>query len=322
MIRRRLLTATTLPLLAGLAAAQTKVVQRIGIVLPTVPVGVDAAQWQAFHDELRLRGWIDGQNLGVLMRHTERRPGAAQALSAELVAAGAAAIVVNVDDYALAARRATSSVPVVVINTIFPVELGLVASLARPGGNVTGISNQSMALGAKNLELARLLLPDLRRMAIIWQPAVQVSALAYRQNKAGAESQGIEVVSLPVDAHTEWEQLLAEAVRARVQYLVWHPLPLVMQNMGKPFADWAMRHRILVPGPAPLGFVTSYWGDFEEPYRLGAEYVDRILRGAKASELPVQQLSRFRLVINARSARAMGLTLPREVLLRADEVIE
>jgi len=326
MQRRTLIAVPGAVVLAAVlpaAGAPDTRVFRVGLLNALPPkTPLEEEGQKAFSDELLSRGWVEGTNLQLLRRYTLERPGATAELAAELLAAKVDVIVVFGEDQAAAVRRVTTTTPIVFTHGVAPVELGLVASLARPGGNVTGVANQGTTLATKQIELARLMRPDIKRVAVIWFPASPMSALVFKQQKGAIERMGFELVSLPIAGSAEWDQALANVLRSDAQMLTAHLAPFVVQRIGKPFADWTIEHRIVTFFGAEHGFLMSYFSSAAETQRMAAGYVDRILRGAKPAELPVEQVNRFRLVINARTAKAMGLTIPRELLARADEVIQ
>lgn len=300
--------------------AQTRRLARIGVLSllpPSHPGG--AANWKAFYDEMRSREWVEGRNLEVLGRYTMAQSGVSAGYAKELVMARVDVIVATIDRLVAAASNATRSIPIVMANSTFAAELGLIASLARPGGNVTGVSNQVLEIIGKLYEFMKALRPDLKKHAVIWLPADQGSALAFKEEQVAAERLGISLVSLPIKGAEDMEQALAAAKRAGVQALSVHPS---LELRFKPFADWAIENRIAVIGDPRNGYLMSYWPDIPDLFRIAATFVDRILRGAKPAELPVQQPTKFNFIVNAKTARALGLTIPPSVLVRADEVIQ
>ncbi len=323
MMRRR--TLMTLPGAMALAAvqparAQAQRVARIGSLRTSPPSNPQAEH--TFMEELRARGWVEGDNLQVIRRYTEDRPGSLRDLVAELLAAKVDVITVPDDSAAAAVRRSTATTPIVFSNGAVPVEIGLVASLARPGGNVTGVVRN---VAAKQIELARSMRPDLKRLAVAWFPADRTgtSPLVFKQQQEVAAQLGVEVVGVPITrGAAEWDTALAAAVRSGAQMFTAHLAHFVVDRQAKPWADWAIKHRIIVFGPVEQGFLMSYAADPAEQMRSAARLVDRILRGTKPADLPVEQARIFRLRINARTAKAMGLTVPKDLLARADEVIE
>ncbi len=328
MIQRR--TLITLPGAIALAAvqparAQAQRVARIGFVggrPSSTPLAEKSGL--ALMEELRARGWAQGGNLQMLTRFTEDRPDLLPGLVAELVAAKVELIMVFDDSWAAAVRGLAPTMPIVFTYGMAPVELGLVASLARPGGNVTGVASLAGDLAAKQIELARSLRPDLKRVAVMWFPASPLSALVLKQQQVGATKLGMELVLLPMplDGSAGWDAALATVVRSGAQMFAPHLSQFVLQRLDQPLADWAIEHRIVALGPVEQGFVMSYVADPVERSRMVASFVDRILRGAKPADLPVEQARHFRLGLNARTAKAMRLTIPKDLLARADQVIQ
>lgn len=327
MKRRSLLALPGAVALAAVrpALAQAPRVARIGLLRNRPPATALLKEGSlAFSNALRARGWVEGSNLQVLTPYIEDRADRMPGLVAELLAAKVDVIVVLDDGVAADVRSITTTTPIVFMRGVVPVELGLVSSLARPGGNVTGVVTLAGDLAAKQIELARSIRPDLERLAVMWFPDARISALVLQQQQAAAAELGVELVLLPLVTigSAEWDAALAAAARAKVQMFSPHLAPFVWQRLARPFADWAIEHRIVVFGPVEHGFVLSYAPEQAEVTSLAAGYVDRILRGARPADLPVERPRRFRLGINARTARAMRLTIPKDMLARADVVIE
>ena len=223
----------------------------------------------------------------------------------------------------LAAKRATSMIPIVMIAAGDPVESGLVASLARPGGNVTGTSLMSPDLAGKRLELAKELLPGISRVAVLWNVANPYSALVFKETVHAARTLGVEVQSLEVRAPADFDGALAAATEHHADALISVEDPLTGGYWGKT-AEFAVHNRLpAISGLrefADAGGLMSYGADFADLLRRSVVYVDKILKGAKPSDLPVEQPTRFELVINLKTAKALGLTIPPSLLARADEV--
>jgi putative ABC transport system substrate-binding protein len=224
-----------------------------------------------------------------------------------------------------ALMRATTSIPLVMVGVSHAVEVGFVRSLARPGGNVSGVVNQAGDLQAKFIELLRTVRPGLQRFGVVWSPANRGSALGFRDTQAAAAAAGLRCVSLPVDETAQIETALAAAVAEGVQALTVHPTQAIAGGWRRILA-WTLAQRVpALVGQASWvreGFLMSYWANTVELYRAAAAQVDRILRGAKPADLPVEQPTRFDLVLNLKTARALGLTLPQSLLLQATELIE
>ncbi len=323
--RRRFLIGAAAFLAARPVWAQSPRVARVGVLgtwPPSNPAG--APTWRAFHEELRRRGWEEGRNLLIEGRYTEARPESNAVFAGELVAAGVDVIVAGNSQAVDAVRKATRSIPIVMTNVSHVVEAGYVASLAHPGGNVTGVTNQLSDLMAKHLEFLLQLSPGLKKVGVLWSPDNTGSALAYKDMEAVARGLGIDPLSLPVSSRADLDLGLAIARRESVRALHVHPTAAI-GAVYRQIRDWALQQRAMtISGSHAFtrgGFLMSYGADFAEIWRISASFVDRILRGANAKDLPVQQPTRFELVINMKIAGALGVTVPPLVLVRADEVI-
>jgi len=278
----------------------------------------------AFGERLRELGWIEGQNLVVESRWAEGRFERLPELAAELVRLKCDVIVAVVTQASLAARSATSTIPIVMIAVSDPVAAGLVASLARPGGNVTGTSGVSAQLVGKQLELLREIFPDVQRVAGLWNPGNPVfQALQLRQAEIAARALGVEIQMLEARAPAEFERVLAAIPPRRPLLVLGDPLFLAHR---KRITEIAAARRIpIVTGSsdyAEAGALLTYGASFADLSRRSAVYVDRILKGARPADLPVEEPTAFELVVNLKTARALGVTVPRPLLLRAQRVID
>ena len=279
----------------------------------------------AFTDTLRELGWVEGKNVTFERRFAENRLERLAEFAAELVHLRVDVIVTEGTLAPLAAKQATSTIPIVMNVAGDPLGSGLVESLARPGGNVTGISLMAPDLGGKRLELLKELLPHLGRVAVLWNAANPYAALVYKQTQAAGRTLEIEVQSLEVRGPDEFEDAF-EAVRQQ------HPDALVTVedpltgSYRKRIVDFAAVDRL--PSlygnreEVVAGGLISYRANFADLFRRAAGYVDKILKGVKPADLPVQQPTKFELVINLKTAKALGLAFPPTLLTRADEVIE
>ena len=225
----------------------------------------------------------------------------------------------------LAAKRATSTIPIVMAASGDPLGSGLVASLARPGGNVTGMSLMVPDLGGKRLELLKELLPRLARVAVLWDAANPFPAIVFKETQAAAQALAIDVQSLEVRAADDFDGVFEVARKQRPDALITVEDPLTF-NYQKRIADFALVNQLPslhgVREFVVAGGLLSYGANVADLYRRAASYVDKILKGAKPSDLPVQQPTKFELVINLQTAKTLGLTVPPMLLARADEVIE
>jgi putative ABC transport system substrate-binding protein len=285
-----------------------------------------ASRVQAFEDGLRSLGYRVGENVVIEYRFTdgemERLPG----LAADLVRLGVDIIVTGYNPITAAAMKATTTIPIVMINSIDPVGTGLVASLARPGGNVTGFAGDtgSEILG-KRFELLKETLPNLSRVGILWNPDVALNRS--RQTSMGETARALGLALVPVEARglDALEQAFALMVRERAEALVVQG-DLVLGNYRGQIAEMALRRRLpaasVQRADAEAGFLLSYGANYPDQYRRSAFFVDKIFRGAKPADLPVEQPTKFELVVNLKTAKALGIIVPPTLLTRADEVIE
>ena len=225
----------------------------------------------------------------------------------------------------LAAKRATSTIPIVMAASGDPLGSGLVASLARPGGNVTGMSLMVPDLGGKRLELLKELLPQLARVAVLWDAANPFPAIVFKETQAAAQALAIQVQSLEVRTADDFDGVFEVARKQRPDALITVEDPLTF-NYQKRIADFALVNQLPslhgVREFVVAGGLLSYGANVADLYRRAASYVDKILKGAKPADLPVQQPTKFELVINLQTAKTLGLTVPPMLLARADEVIE
>ncbi len=307
----------------GIAIAQTsKGIRRIGLLHNSAPVRYEELRGQA--DLFREHGWIEGQNLQVERRYDNGRPETLRALAEELVRAQVEIIVTWGTPATLAAKHATNTIPIIFGSAGDPVLLGLVASLARPGGNVTGFSTAGPELDAKQLSLLKEMLPGLQRVAFLWQVGNTYYNAARGQVEHTCRLLGLDAVFAEYAVPGEIGVAIALAARKRAQALVVSMDDFVPDHAVEIF-DTATKHGLPsmadFPRLAKAGALLTYAYSNIESYRVLFEYIDRVLRGAKPADLPVQQPTQFTLVINLKTAQALGLTVPKEMLIRADEVI-
>ena len=318
-------------LLGGAAAAwplaaraqQSGTMRRIGFLGPLSEQ--TQLQWTtAFVRGLRDHGWIEGTTVSIDYRWAEGRSDRFADLAAELVQQMVSVIVTAGTEPTLAVKQATASIPIVFAAAGDPVGTGLVQSLALPGGNVTGLSNQSADINGKRIGLLRELLPNLRKLALMANVASPIGVLEMREVEEVGRNVGIEVVRLEIRRAEDIEPAI-EKVRGRADALVVVTEPLANTNR--------MRINTLSLGArlptmhgtrtyVEAGGLMSYGADYNDLFRRAAAYVDKILRGAKPEDLPVEQPISFALVINLTTAKALGLEIPAMLLARADEVIE
>jgi len=286
----------------------------------------------AFRQGLRELGYVEGQNIIIEYRYAEGRAERLPDLAAELVSLKVDVIVAGGTLAPLAAKQATRTIPIVLAAAGDPVGTGLVPSLAKPGGNVTGLSNLSRELTAKRLQLLKEIVPGLSRVAVLWNAANIVAALhiPVPETEAAARTLGLQAQSLEVRGPDDFENALLErkVLRAAISeggalFLVDDPL---VMRYRQPIADFAIRNRLpstaIYKNFAEAGGLMTFGASLPDLYRRAAIFVDKILKGAKPADLPVEQPTKFELVINLKTAKTLGLTIPQALLIRADEIIQ
>jgi len=303
-------------------AQQAARVRRIGVLSPFAPS--DAARWhEAFRESLRELGWIEGKNISIEYRYAEG-PANLPALAAELVRLRVDVIVTSATG-TLPAKEATRTIPIVMASNADPVVMGMVASLARPGGNVTGLSQISSELAGKRLQLLKEIVPNLSRVAVMWNPGGRGSTVNWEEMQLPARSLGLELHSLETRSPSDFDRAFTDASRAHVGALAIMPNPLFAGNLRR-IADLAIKSRLPaifnLREFADSGGLVAYGPNRTDEFRRAATYVDKILKGANPADLPVEQPTKFDLVINLKTAKALGLTVPQSLLLRANEVIQ
>jgi putative tryptophan/tyrosine transport system substrate-binding protein len=306
------------PIPAG--AEQTGKVWRIGFISVTHTKVEDV-----FFQQLRELGYVEGQNLVVERRYSEGRADRFPEFAAELVRLNVDMIVVTTTPAGLAAKKATKTIPIVQANSIDPVGVGLVASLARPGANFTGTTQLAPDISAKRLQLLVESVPHVSTVAVIWNAANPANAHSWKEVQGAARVLGTNVQSREVRGPSDFERVFAQMARDRPDALLFTGDQLTLQH-GEETVDFVTQKRI----PSMFGrdrFVVtgglmSYEADEEDQYRRTGVLADRVLKGANPAELPMEQPRKFRLVINMKTAGALGLTIPPSLLLRADQIIE
>jgi putative tryptophan/tyrosine transport system substrate-binding protein len=305
-------------------AQQPAKVPRLGLLSPFSPS--DTARWhEAFRQGLRDLGWVEGENISIEYRYAEGRSDRLPALAADLVRLTVDIIVAAVTPDALAAQHATKTIPIVMASPGDPVASGLVESLARPGGNITGLSQIAPELVGKRLELLNDIVPKLSRVAVLWDPQDRGSALSWNEIQRPARQLGVQLHALEVRSANDLDNAFEESTRAPAGALAIMPSPVFVTNV-KRLADLAARSRL--PSIFHLrefvdaGGLMAYGPDRSDLFRRAATYVDKILKGAKPADLPVEQPMKFELVINLKTAKALGITMPPHLLMLADEVLQ
>jgi putative tryptophan/tyrosine transport system substrate-binding protein len=316
--------AATWPLAAR--AQQPARVRTIGFLLPGGSrTTVMRAQLEAFRQGLKEYGWIEGQNISVEYRFAEGKEDALAEFAAELVRLRLDVIVAEGTAAIRAAKTVTQTIPIVMATSTDPVGNGLVASLHRPGGNVTGPSLQTAELAGKRVELLTEIVPGLARVAVLSNPLNPSIAATVEQTKAAAQLLGVEIHIGEVPGPDQFESAFAAVTRARAGALIVLPDPVLYGQHPRIVTFTAAAHLpALFPEKevAEAGGLIAYGPSIPASFRRAAAYVDKILRGAKPADLPIEQPTRFELAVNLQSAKAIGVTIPTSILLRADEVIE
>jgi putative ABC transport system substrate-binding protein len=328
MDRRAFLGTLAGGLLAAPLAAEAQQagkVYRIGLLDFSAPDPARQAWWTALRQQMRQLGYVEGQNVSFEPRWAQGDTDRLPKLAAELVGLKVDLIVTGGTSAAIAAKRATSTIPIVMATGSDPVAVGLVASLRQPGGNVTGMTAINSELAAKRLDLLRIVAPRASRIAILWDETDAGSRLNADGTEAAAKTAGLTIHRVPVGSATGLEAAFATVVRGRAGALIIVSTARLF-SYRKRIAELAVKHRL----PTVVGFrefveagcLASYGTDYPDLFRRAAVYADKILKGAKPADLPVEQPTKFELVINLKTAKALGLTIPQSLLLRADEVIQ
>jgi putative ABC transport system substrate-binding protein len=324
--RRAFIDALAAGLLAAPLAAWAQPaskVYRIGVLLSDIPWGRLALFF--LRTPLHHLGYDEGRNLVFEVRSAQGHKDRLAALAAELIAHKVDLIVAPLNPEILAAKRATSTIPIVMIFASTPVESGLVASLARPGGNVTGTAVQSPELAGKMLEALRDAVPRLASAACLLEPEYPGIHLYRHQSERAAEAMGIRLTFVHVHTAAELDGALGLIAQDRPDALLVSMTGAIVAQYPR-VIDFAARQRLpalySTKGPVIDGGLMSYAADFAALARRSVAMIDRILKGARPADLPVEQPAKFELVINLRTAKAIGLTIPQSLLLRADEVIQ
>ncbi len=318
-------TAATWPL-AARAQQPAGRVYRVGYLVGRVP-GANAPFHKAFEEGLRSLGYRVGENVVIEYRFADGEMERLPALAADLVRLGVDVIVASGGNpITVAAMKATTTIPIVMTTGVDPVSTGLVASLARPGGNVTGLAvDAGGEILGKRFELLKETLPNLSRLGILWNPDVAFNRS--RQTSMTETARTLGLTTIPVEARglDALEQAFATMVRERAQAFVVQGDSVLFNYRGQ-IAEMALRNRLPAASVqrelAEAGFLLTYGADIRDLYRRSAGFVDKIFKGAKPADLPVEQPTKFELVINLKTAKALGIIVPPTLLARADEVIE
>ena len=295
------------------------------MLIPGTPAGW-AHMLEAFRQGLRELGHAEGKTFVLELRYGEARAERLPDLARELVSLKVDAIVVTGDTGAAAAKQQTQTIPIVTASSADPLGTGFVASLARPGGNITGLSMMSPELSGKRVELIKEAVPGLSRVAFLWNPDVRGAVLDYNQTEGAARTLRLQLQSVEAARPEDLDRALSRMTEQRAQaFIVASPNPVTFAHLGR-IVSFAQRARLAsmyaVREYVDAGGLISYGPSVRDLFRRAATYVDKILKGAKPADLPVEQPMKFELVVNLKTAKALGLTIPQTVLVRADQVIQ
>jgi putative ABC transport system substrate-binding protein len=329
-IRRKLLVALgagalAAPLASFAQAQQPKKIAKIGHLVPGT-LAVHAPNLEAFRQGLRELGYVEGKTFVLELRYGEGRFERLPELARELVGLKVDVIVTVADPAIAAVKRETQTIPIVMATSTDPVATGFVASLARPGGNVTGLSGMTPELSGKRLELLREVVPGLSRVALLWNPDVRGNLFDYNTTEGAARSLRLQLQSVEVPRAEDFERAFSAITKERAQALILAGTnPIAFANRGQ-IASFAQKNRLpsiyASMEYVDAGGLMSYGPSLPNMFRRAATYVDKILKGAKPADLPVEQPTKFELVINLKTAKQIGVTIPPNVLARADQVIK
>jgi putative ABC transport system substrate-binding protein len=326
--RRTFVCTLTGSLLAAPLAAEAQQagrVYRIGVLMNKASDPAESRQWQGLWLGLRERGWIEGENILIELREAEGNSSRVPELAADLVRRKMDLIVTRGSLFTGAVKAATSSIPIVFIAHADPVGTGHVASLARPGGNITGLAILQTELGAKGLEILRSVVPTVTRIAVLWHPGTPSAAPGLKALEEPARRLRLDLQPVGARGPAELEGAFAAMSRARAQGVLVLATPIFFGERQR-LGELAIAHRLptmfQIRDYAEAGGLMSYGADLADLYRRAAIPVDKILKGAKPGDIPIEQPTKFELIINLKTAKALGLTIRPSLLQRADQVIE
>jgi putative ABC transport system substrate-binding protein len=320
-------TAVSASLLPPARAQQPRKVWRIGFIsTQTRPVALEPSMWGGFLQGMRELGYVEGRDFVMEWRFAEGRPELYPVLGAELVSAKVDVFVVSAGALVAPVQQASSTIPIVVTNSTDPVGTGLIASLARPGGNVTGLATSLDDTTPKQLQLlAQTVAPSLSRVGLLFDPDNVGSPTVLKNAQASASTAGVQLVQARLRNQQEVDNALTLLIKERVQAFIVAGAPIAVL-LRQRIAEFAIANRLPTIFPqreyVEAGGLMSYGESFRDFNRRAAFYVDKIIKGAKPADLPVQQPTRFFLTINRKTAEALGLSIPLELLVLADEIIE
>jgi putative ABC transport system substrate-binding protein len=321
--RRQFIVAAGALLVSPIARAQADKVHRIGF-LSSESASAWSDRVEALRAGLRELGYAEGRNIAIEFRWAEGKLERLPALAAELTRLNPALIVAGAAPASRAAKQATTTIPIVMVAVGDAVEFGLVSSLARPGGNLTGSSFFSIELTAKRIELLKEATPRIRRIGALVNPGNPGDGSVRRAMEAAAQAMKLALQFHEVRRGDEYPSAFSAMAKAEVEAVAIPQQPIHNVN-ARQIADLAARHKLASIGGvefADAGCLLGYGASFPELYRSAAAFVDKILKGARPGDLPIERATKFELVVNLKTAKALGLTIPPSILLRADRVIE
>lgn len=330
--RRDMMLATGLLVAFPGLAQTTAKTYRVGFFSSgtRTPAGTRNVGYESFRERLRELGYVEGRNLAIEQRYGEGRPELLAQRADELVRLNVDVILATTTTATAAAARATKTIPIVMGSAANPLASGLVSSLSRPGGNITGLTLETSETAAKRLELLREALPGLRRVAALHPAQIRsVPAVAHWLKDTAAAAKrlglGFTAVDLPMAERERWDDVLRKTAADGLTAATIMETPTYQANRVR-LAELMQKHRIAAIFPfreqAEAGGLMAYGADLADLYRRAAEFVDQILKGAKPADLPVQQPTKFTFIVNRKTARALGLNLPPAVLARADALVD
>ena len=288
-------------------------------------LSLSGANQEAFRQGLRDLGYIEGKNIAIESRTAANRADRLSVLAGELVDLKVDVIVAAGSQAVHAAQRTTKSIPIVMTSSSDPVGTGFVASLAHPGGNITGLSLVGPDLSTKRLEMLKEVILGVSRVAVFWNPDDPAAKISLRETEDAAKAQAMHLQILEIREASDFESAFRAANKGRARALILLPAPIVA-TQAKQIAELALKNNLPAISPVSefpnAGGLMSYGANLADLYRRAATYVDKILKGAKPAELPVEQPTKFELVINLKTAKQIGLTIPPNVLARADKIIK
>jgi len=321
--RHAVVAIAALPVVLALRAARAQPAGKI--VIGLLDGGDRAEWWEAFRKRMGELGYVDGRNVSYQMRAAKGDLGALPALAKELVQLKVTAIVTSGVAAASAAQHATTTIPIIMASGTDQVSMGLVSSLARPGSNVTGVSSLTSELAGKRFELLRELVPKSSQLGIIWHTDNPASTPSVRDTEGAATKARLAFRSYGIRNANELPEIFAAMSRDKIDAIFVVNSPFIYA-LRKPIAEQALKHRIpAIYGASEYvdaGGLVSYAPSYPEMFRQAAAYVDRVLKGASPATLPIDQPTKIELTFNAKTAKALGLTIPPAMLARADRVVE